>query len=132
IPMLIPWLPTPSNIRFRKAVRELRQIVLDIIAERRREGRDYGDLLSMLLAVRDEETGEGMDDAQLRDEVLTLILAGHETTANALSWTWYLLSQHPEVEQKLHAELDEVLGGRPPTMADLPNLNYTGMIIDES
>ncbi len=64
----------------------------------------------MLLAVRDEETGEGMDDEQLRDEVLTLILAGHETTANALAWTWYLLGQHPEVERNLHAELDEVLG----------------------
>jgi cytochrome P450 len=129
---LMPWLPTPTNLRFRKAVKRLRQMVLDIIAERRREGRDYGDLLSMLLAVRDEETGEGMNDEQMRDEVLTLILAGHETTANALAWTWYLLSQNPEVEKKLHAELDEVLGGRAATMADLPNLNYTGMVIDES
>jgi cytochrome P450 len=130
--MLAPWFPTPGNLRFKKAVRDLRGIVLDIIANRRREDRDYGDLLSMLLAVRDEETGEGMDNEQLRDEVLTLILAGHETTANALAWTWYLLGQHPEVERKLHAELDEVLGGRAPTMADLGNLNYTGMIIDEA
>jgi cytochrome P450 len=127
-----PWLPTPKNLRFKKAARELRALVLDIIAHRRDEGRDYGDLLSMLLAVRDEETGEGMNDEQLRDEVLTLILAGHETTATSLSWIWYLLSQHPEVEAKLHAELDEVLGGRMPTMADLANLNYTGMVVDEA
>jgi cytochrome P450 len=129
---LVPWLPTPANRRFRKSVNVLRQLVLKIIAARRREGRDYGDLLSMLLAVRDEETGESMSDEQLRDEVLTLILAGHETTATALSWTWYLLSQNPEAERKLHAELDEVLGGRPPAMADLANLNYTGMVIDEA
>ena len=132
IGMLAPWLPTPTNIRFRSAVDTLRQIVLDIIAARRREGRDYGDLLSMLLAVRDEDTGEGMNNEQLRDEVLTLILAGHETTATALSWTWYLLSQHPEVERKLHAELDAVLGGRAPTTGDLANLTYTGMVIDEA
>ncbi len=128
---LVPWFPTPANIRFRNAVRALREIVLNIIAERRRENRDYGDLLSMLIMARDEETGEGMTDEQLRDEVLTLILAGHETTATALSWTWYLLSQNPEVERKLHAELDQVLGGRAPEMADLANLNYTGMVIDE-
>ncbi len=132
IGMMIPWLPTRKNFRFRKAVDELRRIVLDIIANRRRENRDYGDLLSMLLAARDEETGEKMSDEQLRDEVLTLILAGHETTANALSWTWYLLSQHREAERKRHAELDEVLAGRPPAMADLVNLNYTGMVIDEA
>jgi cytochrome P450 len=130
--MIMPWLPTRKNLRFRKAVDELRRIVLEMIANRRRENRDYGDLLSMLLAARDEETGEAMSDEQLRDEVLTLILAGHETTATALSWTWYLISQHPEVERKLRAELDEVLGGRPPAMADLVNLNYTGMVIDEA
>jgi cytochrome P450 len=128
----LPWIPTPANIRFRRAVANLRQIVLKIIADRRREGRDYGDLLSMLLMVRDEETGESMNDEQLRDEVLTLILAGHETTATALSWTWYLLSQHPEVESKLHTELDTVLGGRTPATNDLPSLNYTGMVIDEA
>ena len=129
---LMPWLPTPGNLRFKKAARELRAMVLDIIGQRRREGGDYGDLLSMLLAVRDEETGEGMNDEQLRDEVLTLILAGHETTATALSWIWYLLSQHPEVEAKLHAELDEVLGGRTPAMSDLNHLTYTGMVVDEA
>ncbi|HLI81944.1 MAG TPA: cytochrome P450 [Candidatus Binataceae bacterium] len=130
--MLLPFLPTPANLRFRRAAHELRSLVLDIIAQRRAEGRDYGDLLSMLLAVRDEETGEGMNNEQLRDEVLTLILAGHETTATAMSWIWYLLSQHPEVEAKLHAELDEVLGGRAPAMSDLANLSYTGMVVDEA
>jgi cytochrome P450 len=86
----------------------------------------------MLLAVRDEDTGEGMDDEQLRDEVLTLTLAGHETTATALTWTWYLLSQNREAERKLHAELDRVLGGRAASVADLPDLAYTGMVIDEA
>lgn len=128
----VPWLPTPGNIRFRRAAAALRKIVLQIITERRRDGRDHGDLLSMLLAIRDQETGEGMDDEQLRDEVLTLILAGHETTATALSWTWYLLSQNRPAERKLHAELDRVLGGRAASVADLPNLTYTGMVIEES
>jgi cytochrome P450 len=128
----VPWFPTPGNVRFRNAASALRKIVLDIIAERRRDGRDHGDLLSMLLAVRDEETGEGMKDEQLRDEVLTLILAGHETTATALSWTCYLISQNLDAEHKLHAELDQVLGGRAASISDLPNLNYTGMVLDES
>jgi cytochrome P450 len=128
----VPWLPTPDNVRFNKAARALRKIVLDIIAERRRDGRDHGDLLSMLLEVRDEETGEAMNDEQLRDEVLTLILAGHETTATALSWTWYLLSQNPDAERKLHAELDQVLDGGGASLDDLPHLNYTSMVIDEA
>ena len=127
-----PWFPTPGNVRFRKAALALRKIVLDIIAERRRDDRDHADLLSMLLAVRDEETGEGMKDQQLRDEILTLILAGHETTATALSWTCYLLSQNPDAERKLHAELDQALGGRAASVDDLPKLNYTGMVIDEA
>jgi cytochrome P450 len=130
--MLMPFLPTRRNLRFRRAVRRLHQVVDEIIAQRRRESRHRGDLLSMLLEARDEETGEGMDDRQLRDEILTLILAGHETTATALSWTWHLLSQHPSVQQKLESELREVLGGRPPTLADLRALNYTGMVLDES
>jgi cytochrome P450 len=128
----MPWLPTPGNLRFRRAAAALRKVVLQIITERRRDGRDRGDLLSMLFAVHDEDTGEGMDDEQLRDEVLTLIAAGHETTATALSWTWYLLSQNPTAESKLHAELDRVLGGRAASVADLPNLPYTGMVIDET
>jgi cytochrome P450 len=106
-------------------------VVDEIIARRRRESRDRSDLLSMLLAARDQETGEAMDDRQLRDEILKLIHAGHETTANALSWTWYLLSEDSAARRKLEIELREVLG-RPPTLADLRALNYTGMVLDES
>jgi cytochrome P450 len=85
----------------------------------------------MLMAARDEDGG-AMTDEQLRDEVITLFLAGHETTALALSWTWFLLAQHPEKEAKLHAELDRVLGGRAPTVEDLPHLSYAGMVFHES
>ena len=129
---LLPWLPTSRNREFRAAVQSLDEIIAGMIADHRRSGEDRGDLLSLLLAARDQDTGEAMSDQQVRDEALTLILAGHETTANALAWTWYLLSQNPDVEQKLHAELAEVLGGRAPTVADLPNLRYTSMVIDES
>ncbi|HVN63092.1 MAG TPA: cytochrome P450 [Candidatus Binataceae bacterium] len=130
--MFIPSLPTRRNREFNAAVNSLKNLVDGIIASRRRESRDYGDLLSMLLAVRDEETGEGMSDQQLRDEILTLILAGHETTATALSWTFHLLTQHSDVREKLEAELNTVLGGKPPSFADLRNLSYTGMVIDET
>ncbi len=129
---LLPWLPTPRNREFRRAIRSLDAIVAGIIADHRSSGRDRGDLLSLLLAARDQDTGEAMSDQQVRDEALTLILAGHETTANALAWTWYLLSQNPDVERNLHAELADVLGGRAPAVADLPNLRYTSMVIDES
>jgi cytochrome P450 len=125
-------LPGGANGRFRASVRTLDQVVHRIISERRQHNEDMGDLLSMLMLARDEETGEAMNDKQLRDEVMTLLLAGHETTSNALTWTWYLLSQHPEVEAKFHAELAEVLGGRVPTMEELPKLKYTRMIVDES
>ncbi len=86
----------------------------------------------MLLAARDPETGTGMSDKQLRDEILTIFLAGHETTANALSWTWYLLARHPEAEARLHDELDRVLGGRLPNYADLAELKWTRMVIEEA
>ncbi len=86
----------------------------------------------MLLSAQDEETGEGTSDQQLRDEVLTLLLAGHETTATAITWTWYLLSQHPAVERRLHAELDMVLAGHVPTVAHLDALPYTRMVIQEA
>jgi cytochrome P450 len=86
----------------------------------------------MLLQARDEETGEGMSNRQVRDEVMTLLLAGHETTATALTWAWYLLSQHPQIEERLHTELDEVLTGQPPAMEHLPKLPYTRMILDET
>ncbi|MCA1816048.1 MAG: cytochrome P450, partial [Acidobacteria bacterium] len=128
-------LPLPQTRRFERARSKLDAIIYRIIEERRRGERDAGDLLSMLLRARDEETdGAGMTDRQIRDEVMTLILAGHETTANALSWTWYLLAQHAEVAPKLHGELDEVLdqGRRLPTVEDLPRLRYTEMVVSES
>jgi cytochrome P450 len=124
--------PTPGNLRFRRAVRRLDGLIYRIIRDRRASGEDAGDLLSMLLAVRDEETGEGMTDRQLRDEAMTVFLAGHETTANALSWTWHLLAGHPEVDSRLQEELREVLAGRPPTIEDLPRLHYTDMVVKES
>src|SRR5262245_61362817 len=124
--------PTPGNLRLQAAVRRLDRIVYRYIRARRAEGADRGDLLSMLIAARDEDGRGRMSDRQLRDELVTIILAGHETTAIALSWTWVLLAQHPEAEAKLHAELDAVLGGRAPTLADLPRLPYTDQVIKEA
>ena len=124
-------LPTPGHRRYFRAVSEIDRIVYRIIAERRASGYDEGDLLSMLLHAQDDD-GSQMTDAQLRDEVMTLFLAGHETTALALSWSWYLLATHPQAEQKFHAELDEVLGGRAPNVSDLPKLKYTEMIAKEA
>jgi len=124
-------LPTPGHRRYFNAVSEIDRIVFRIIAERRASGYDEGDLLSMLLQAQDDD-GTQMTDAQLRDEVMTLFLAGHETTALALSWSWYLLATHPDAETKFHEELDEVLGGRAPNVSDLPKLTYTEMIAKES
>lgn len=132
---IVPWrekLPTPQNRRYDEAIRTLDDVVYGMIAQRRSSGEAGNDLLGLLLEVQDEDTGERMSDKQLRDEAMTIFLAGHETTANALAWTWYLLSKHPDVLRTLHAELCEVLGGRVPTLADLPHLRYTKMVIDES
>jgi len=134
--VLIPlWIPTPRNLRAKAGVRRLERIIYRIIAERRASGpggfHDKGDLLSMLLHVQDED-GTRMSDKQLRDETITLFLAGHETTASTLSWTWWLLAQNPAIERKFHDELDGVLGGRAPTMDDLPRLNWLGHILTES
>lgn len=126
------WIPTPLNLRVERAARRLDRLILSIIAERRRSGEDRGDLLSLLLHTQDEESGRRMSDRQLRDEVMTLFMAGHETTANTLAWVWYLLANHPESEAKLHAELDQVLGDRPPMIADLPRLSYAGMVVTEA
>jgi cytochrome P450 len=103
-----------------------------MIADRRRSPGDRLDLLSILLQAQDAEDGSRMTDRQVRDEAMTLFLAGHETTAVALSWTWYLLAQHPEVDARLADELRVVLAGRPPTVADLPTLRYTEMVVMES
>jgi cytochrome P450 len=127
---LLQKLPLPSIRRARQARETLDALVYRLIAERRRTGGGE-DLLSLLLAARDEE-GSGMDDRQVRDEVLTLFLAGHETTANALSWTWYLLAQHPQAEARLHAEIDTVLGDRLPAADDLPRLVFTRQVLAES
>jgi cytochrome P450 len=125
------WLPTPTNLRVKREVAQIEKILYRIIGERRASGRDAGDLLSMLLSAQDED-GSRMSDRQLRDEAITLFLAGHETTASTLSWTWWLLARNPAVEAKLHAELDAVLGDRAPSLDDLPRLAYTGHVITES
>jgi len=126
------WVPTPARRRARAAIERLDRIVYGIIAARRASGEDRGDLLSMLLHARDADDGSRMTDRQVRDEIMTLFLAGHETTAVSLSWTWYLLAQHPAVEARLVDELRGVLGGRLPTVADLPRLRYTEMVVTES
>jgi cytochrome P450 len=131
LPPIARYLPTPGMIGFRRAVRELDAAVYRIIAARRKDERDSGDLLSMLMQARDEDGGR-MNDKQLRDEVMTFLLAGHETTALTLSWTWHLLAQHPAVEEKLQAELESVLGGRVPEFSDLPALAFTERVIKES
>jgi cytochrome P450 len=125
------WIPTPGNVRLRQSVRHLDHIIYNIIQQRRASGDDRGDLLSRMLHARDED-GSQMTDRQLRDETMTLFLAGHETTAIALSWTWFLLAQHPDVEAKLADELRAVLGGRMPTVTDLPRLRYAEMVVLES
>jgi cytochrome P450 len=127
-------LPLPAMRKFERARARLDAVIYRIIAERRQTGRDHGDLLSMLIAAQDSEGDGGqMSDEQLRDELMTLFLAGHETTANALAWVWYLLAEHGTVEQKLHAELDEVLGARAvPSVADYPRLRYTEMVVTEA
>jgi cytochrome P450 len=131
LPPILRHLPVPALIRVKRAVRELDEIVNRIIRQRRASGADTGDLLSMLMAARDED-GSGMTDRQLHDEILTFLLAGHETTAVSLSWTWYLLSAHPEIERKLRAELSQVLGGRTPQLEDLPRLPYADKVVKES
>ena len=135
------WVPTPSNVRFGRARRVLDELVMRIIRERRESRQDRPDLLSMLMAATFEgddagaahaQKSETMDDRQLRDEVMTLVLAGHETTANALTWAFYLLSKHPDVERRMHREVVDVLGDRAPTFEDLPKLRYTQMVVQET
>jgi cytochrome P450 len=129
---LLNYVPLPGTYRYWRARFHLEHAVTTMIGERRASGRDHGDLLSMLLLARDEEGGPGMTDQQVRDESMTIFLAGHETTANALTWTWYLLAQHPEVEANLHAELATALAGRPPTFEDYRKLEYTERVLAEA
>jgi cytochrome P450 len=128
---ILSKLPLPATRRFYAAIAQLDEILYRMIREHRASG-DQGDLLSMLLMAQDEDDGKGMSDKQVRDEATTLFLAGHETTAIALTWTWYLLSQNPEVEARMHEEIDRVLEGRDPSAADYNNLSYTYRVFKES
>src|SRR6516164_3061110 len=125
------YLPTPGASRFRRAIRDLDAIILDTVAQRSASGSRHEDLLDRFLSARDED-GSRMTDKQLRDEMVTLLLAGHETTAVALTFCFYLLALHPQADARLAAELDAVLGGRPPTAADIPGLRFTEWVVKES
>ena len=133
---LLHRLPLPSTHRFKRGLAYLDRTVYSLIEQRRKSGLGGNDLLSLLLNVRDEEAADPeeavMTDQQVRDEVITLFAAGHETTAVALTWTWYLLATHPDIQSRLRAELNEVLGGRVPTPDDIPNLPFTEQILTES
>ncbi|MFJ5726061.1 cytochrome P450 [Streptomyces sp. NPDC093149] len=129
---LMARLPLAANREFDAALARLHGLIDGIVGDYRRSGEDRGDLLSALLATRDEEDGGAMTDQEVHDQVMTLLLAGVETTASALTWAWHLLAAHPEVEARLHAEVDEVLGGRVPGYADIPRLVHTQRIFTET
>jgi cytochrome P450 len=132
-PLLAPlWVPTRRNRAYRRAKGVLDSVVLRLIESRRRSGPAGNDLLDLLLAARDEESGTGMSDQQLKDEVLTLLFAGHDTTTAALSWAWYLLARHPEVQEALHDEAAAHLAGRTPTANDLPHLPLATAVFEEA
>jgi len=124
------WIPIPKNAAYNHALKTLNEVVYPLIANARKEPGN--DLLDMLLEMRDDETGEGMTDKQARDEVVTIFFAGHETTAMAMTWMFYLISQHPDVEAQLRKEVSEVLNDRTTTFADLPKLTYTQKVIQET
>ena len=126
------WLPTRRNKEARRAIATIDKIIYRLIAARRAAGVDLGDVLSTLVTARDEVTGAGMSDRQIRDEAVTLFLAGHETTANALAWSFYLLGRHPDVYDRLAKEARAVLGGRAPTMEDLSRLPTALMVLKET
>ena len=126
------WLPTARNRAFRAAATTLDTLVYEIIDARQRAHETGNDLLGMLMAARDEDTGEAMSRRQLRDEVMTFLLAGHETTAVALAWTWYLLARHPDIAEQARAEVVGALGDRPPTVADLPHIPLARMVVEEA
>jgi cytochrome P450 len=126
------WIPRTGVRAGRAAMREIHPVIDGVLERRRRDGGSSDDLLSLLLAARDEETGKGMSDEEMRAQIATIFTAGHETTAVALTWTFYLLAMHPWAEERLHAELDAVLGTRAPTAADVARLKYTRMVLEES
>ena len=126
------WLPIPRNRRFAQAKKVIDRVVFDLIARRRRDGEVHDDLMAMLMAAQNEETHGGMTDQQVRDEVLTLLTAGHETVGAALSWTWYLLSKHPEVQRSLYDEAVGRMDGRSPTTSDLPYLPLCRAVFEET
>jgi cytochrome P450 len=127
------WFPRWYRFSVYRSVAHIHRVLDDVIASYRAERRADDDaMIQRLLDTRDEETGAPLDPEALRNEIAVLFMAGHETTANSLAWTWYLLSQAPEVEAKLHGELDHVLGGRPPVLADVPKLVYTRAIFEET
>lgn len=130
-PSFVEKLPLRGNREFDAAIARMRAIVLDVVRTRREEGADHGDLLSMLLLAQDSDTGDGMTDQQVHDEVMTLLVGGIETTALALAWTWHEIARHPEVERRVHAEVDAVVGDRTPTFADVGKLVYVKQVVNE-
>jgi len=129
---ILEKLPTPANTRHRRALGFLDNFIYRLIEKRRRDEGEHNDLLSRLLAAQDADTGQKMPDKQVRDELMTIFLAGHETTATALAWTFYLLARHPEVEAHLRAEIQQVVGNRPPAVEDLPLMPYGAMVFSEA
>jgi cytochrome P450 len=125
-------LPLRSTRQFNKAMSDLDAIVYKLIADRRASKEDRGDLVTMLIQAKDEETGATFDDKQIRDEVTGFLIAGHETVSAGLTWTWYLLTKNPESWRRLKAEVDAVLGGRTPVLEDIPKLEYTTMVLQEA
>jgi cytochrome P450 len=126
------WLPTPDNFAFKRAIATLDRLVVRLVSARRKGGSQKGDLLDALLEARDAETGEGMSEREIRDELVAIFFAGHETTANALTWTTHLLSTHPEVFEQVREEADRVLGDRVPTAQDVVQLEYTAAVLREA
>ncbi len=125
------FIPTPGNRRLKSALAEMRAFIDRLVAERRSDGQDHGDLLSMLIAAEDPQSGQTLDDVDLRDELMMLMVMGHMTTAAALTWTWHLLARHPVVTDRIYQELDAELGDRPPAESDLPRLPYLRQVIQE-
>jgi cytochrome P450 len=126
------WVPTSRNRRMKRTMTAQDAVIYDMIRQHRERPGSEADLLSMMLEARDEETGREMTDQQIRDEMVTFLTAGHETTGVTLAWTFYLLGQHPEIRERLYEEVDRVLGSRPPGLEDLPQLTFTGRVIDEA